>query len=148
VLRGELSDRQYAPVQKGDVLFEIAESSPENPNRIAVEAELHVPDRDIQEVKRIYDQQKAGQLSREQDGEIATTSFPSEGFDFTIERIVPMGEPKEGENAFNVYVVIKDPPSWMFPGESGEARVNIEKRRLVWIWTHRLVDWVKLKLWI
>jgi multidrug efflux pump subunit AcrA (membrane-fusion protein) len=148
VLRGELSDRQDAPVQKGDVLFEIAQSDPENPSRIAVEGELHVPDRDIQVVKRIYDDQKAGVLARDQDGEIATTSFPSEGFDFRIERIVPMGEPKEGENAFNVYVSIKDPPNWMFPGESGEARVNIENKRLVWIWTHRLVDWIKLKLWI
>ena len=148
VLRGELSDRQNAPVQKGDVLFEIAQSDPENPNRIAVEGELHVPDRDIQEVKRIHDQQKAGQLQRDTDGEIATTSFPSEGFDFKIDRIVPMGEPKEGENAFNIYVQIDNPPGWMFPGESGEARVNIENRRLVWIWTHRLTDWIKLKLWI
>jgi multidrug efflux pump subunit AcrA (membrane-fusion protein) len=148
VLRGELSDRQNAPVQKGDVLFEIAESDPQNPNRIAVQGELHVPDRDIQEVKRIIDQQKAGLLTRDHDGEIATTSFPSEGFNFKIDRIVPMGEPREGENAFNVYAAIDNPPSWMFPGESGEARVNIENRRLVWIWTHRLVDWVKLKLWI
>ena len=148
VLRGELSDRQHAPVQKGDVLFEIAQSDPEHPTRIAVEGELHVPDRDIQEVKRIYDLQRDGQLKRDEDGEIATTSFPSDGFEFKIRRIVPMGEPKEGENAFNVYVEIENPPGWMFPGESGEARVNIEKRRLVWIWTHRLVDWVKLKLWI
>lgn len=148
VLRGELSDRQDAPVQKGDVLFEIAQSDPEHPTRIAVEGELHVPDRDIQEVKRIYDQQREGLLKRDVDGEIATTSFPSDGFEFKIRRIVPMGEPKEGENAFNVYVEIENPPGWMFPGESGEARINIEKRRLAWIWTHRLVDWVKLKLWI
>jgi hypothetical protein len=33
-------------------------------------------------------------------------------------------------------------------GEAGEARVNIEKRPLIWWWTHRLVDWLKLKLWI
>ena len=34
------------------------------------------------------------------------------------------------------------------PGMAGEARVNVEHRRLIWIWTHRVVDWLQLKLWM
>jgi hypothetical protein len=29
----------------------------------------------------------------------------------------------------------------------GQARVNVENRRLAWIWTHRFVDWTRLHLW-
>ena len=30
----------------------------------------------------------------------------------------------------------------------GEARVDVQKRSMIWIWTHRLVDFVRLKLWL
>ena len=29
-----------------------------------------------------------------------------------------------------------------------EARINVEPRSLWWIWTHRLVDFLRLKLWM
>ncbi|HWP39586.1 MAG TPA: hypothetical protein VNL70_01580, partial [Tepidisphaeraceae bacterium] len=38
-------------------------------------------------------------------------------------------------------------PAWR-PGMQGEARVDVEHRRLVWIWTHKFIEWVRLKLWI
>jgi hypothetical protein len=31
---------------------------------------------------------------------------------------------------------------------AGEARINAGNKRLVWIWTHRLVDFLRLKLWM
>ncbi len=30
----------------------------------------------------------------------------------------------------------------------GEARVDVAKRSVAWIWTHRLIDFLKLKLWM
>jgi hypothetical protein len=148
VLQGDLYDRRGVTINKGDKLFEIAQANADFPDRIAVEAELHVSERDIQEVKRIRDLEAAGKLPRDNDGELATTSVPTEGFDFAITRIVPVGNAKEGENVFSVYADIRKPPVWMVPGEAGEARVTIEKRPLIWWWTHRLIDWMKLKLWI
>ena len=38
-------------------------------------------------------------------------------------------------------------PDWR-PGVEGEARVDIERRPLVWIWTHRFFDYLKFKLWM
>ena len=63
-------------------------------------------------------------------------------------RIVPSGEAKEGDNVFKVYVTLDKQADWMRAGMAGEARVDVEKRRLVWIWTHRLIDFLKLKLWM
>ena len=33
------------------------------------------------------------------------------------------------------------------PGMEGVGKIDVEPRRLVWIWTHRLVDWARLFIW-
>jgi multidrug efflux pump subunit AcrA (membrane-fusion protein) len=148
MLRGDLFERKGAPVEHGDVLFEVAASHPERSGQIDVEAEIQVNERDIQEVKRVFEQEKAGQIQRDHDGDIASTSDPSEEFKVVLQRIVPAGQPAEGENVFSVFAEVKNAAPWLVPGFAGEARVNIEKRTVLWIYTHRLVDWLKLKLWI
>jgi hypothetical protein len=30
----------------------------------------------------------------------------------------------------------------------GEARVEVEPRSLLWIGTHRFIDWLRFKLWM
>jgi hypothetical protein len=27
------------------------------------------------------------------------------------------------------------------------GKITIDRRKLIWIWTHELVDWLRLKLW-
>ena len=63
-------------------------------------------------------------------------------------RVVPLGEAKEGSNVFKVYALTDTANDQWRPGMQGEARVDVEKRSLAWIWTHRLVEYVRLKLWI
>lgn len=148
ILRGDLFDKPGLPLRQGEVLFELAQSDPENPSRTAVEMEALVSERDIQEVKRIWEAQKKGELEkRDADGRLATSSYPNDDFAFKITRIVPLGEPKDGENVFRVYADVPTPEQWMHPGLAGEARFDIEKRPFWWIWTHRLTDWLKLKMW-
>ncbi len=33
------------------------------------------------------------------------------------------------------------------PGMEGVAKIDIDRRRLAWIWGHRLTDWLRLALW-
>src|SRR5687767_1875162 len=81
VLRGELFDKPGLPVKQGEVMFEIAKADPENEGRSAVEMEALVSERDIQEVKRVWDLQHKGQMERRaMDGELATSSYPNEDF--------------------------------------------------------------------
>ena len=126
----DLDTKRNLAAKKGDVLMEIAK-------KWEFRAELGVSEKDIQEI-----------IEHTQHGTLATSSFPSESFDFTIDRIVPMGDAKEGDNVFRVYATLQKKADWMRPGMAGEARVDVEKRRLVWIWTHRLVEFLKLKLWM
>jgi multidrug efflux pump subunit AcrA (membrane-fusion protein) len=143
VLKGELEDKINAPVKEGDQLLEIG------PIR-DLKVELTVHERDVQYLKdgRGADNQPLPDSER-QVGKLATTSSPSEKFGFKIDRIVPMGEAKEGANGFKVYATLDAPSQaeWR-PGMQGEARIDVEKKPLAWVWTHRLIDFVRLKLWL
>ena len=33
------------------------------------------------------------------------------------------------------------------PGMEGVGKIDIDERKLVWIWTHSFTDWVRLWLW-
>jgi hypothetical protein len=81
-------------------------------------------------------------------GTLATNSLPNRDVKFKIERIVPLGEAKDAANTFKVYAILDEQPSYARPGMAGEARIDVGKRPLVWIWTHRLVDFLRLKLWM
>lgn len=129
VLSGDLEAKQGSKVELGKVLFEVGELD-------VLRAEINVNERDVQMIK-------VGQK-----GELATRSLPSDKFGFTVERIVPLGEVKEGGNTFRVYARLESSdPNWR-PGMVGEARLEVEKKPWIWIWTHRLVDWVRLQLWM
>jgi len=129
VLKGDLSDKKRAAVKKEDVLMEVGKTD-------KLRIELSVNERDIQYVKQ-------GQT-----GQLATNAQPGLSHDLKIERIIPMGTPKDATNVFTVYAVADAPVDTWSPGMIGEARVNIEEKPLIWIWTHRLVEFVQLKLWM
>lgn len=148
LMKGDLFDRRGMPVRQGEPLFEMGRSDPANPTRLAVEAELQIADRDVQEVALAMQRRRAGGDGELIDGHLAATSYPGEDYKFTISRLVPMSEAKDGDNIFKAYAVVHDPAPWMQPGLTGEARIDIERRSLLWVWTHRLVDWIRLKLWI
>jgi multidrug resistance efflux pump len=133
ILKGELSEKIGQKVPLGEELLLI---SPNDKLR----AELTVSERDIQNVK-------VGAT-----GKLATDALPMDSFPFTVTRILPMPEAKEGANSFTVYADVSndiknDNPVWR-PGLAGEARIDVGKRSLAWIWTHRLVDFLRLKLWM
>ncbi len=137
VLKGDLVDEKNDPKHEGDELLVV---SPDNELR----AKLSVSERDIQDIKA-HDPKTgiAGET-----GMLATSSLPSEKYPFRIEQIVPQGETLDGENVFTVYAtMLKTSPSWK-PGVAGEARIDIQQKPLAWIWTHKFIDYVRLKLWL
>ena len=83
VVSGDLSQQLGAPVERGNVLFEVA---PLNEYRIV----LKVDERDIVAVRP--------GLS----GELALSSMPHRGFAFLVEKITPVSTAQEGRNFFRV----------------------------------------------
>ncbi|MGQ9647140.1 MAG: efflux RND transporter periplasmic adaptor subunit [Thermodesulfobacteriota bacterium] len=128
VIKGDLSQSLGAPVEKGQVLFEVA---PLESYRVIME----VDERDITEV------------ALNQKGELVLSSMPDDVFRLVIEKITPVSVAKEGRNYFRVEARLEDVSERLRPGMEGVGKIYIDRRKLIWIWTHELIDWVRLKLW-
>jgi hypothetical protein len=83
-----------------------------------------------------------------QEGGLATASYPDRRLAFRVERINPVAEVASGRNVFKVRVRLASPPGWMRPGMEGVAKIDVGPRRYAWIWTRRLVNWIRMKLWL
>ena len=129
IVQGDLKREIGAPVKVGDVLFEVCPLE-------SLRAELMVPEDEIYDVK-------VGQ-----EGYLATASYPAQRIKFVVERINPIAEVVNQRNVFTVRVELLETYTWMLPGMEGVAKVDIGKRRYVWIWTRKIVDWIRMKLWI
>jgi hypothetical protein len=128
VVSGDLSQSLGSPVQRGQILFKVA---PLHDYRL----KLQVDERDIGEVKA------------EQSGALILNSLPNMKFPFTIEKITPVSSTKEGENYFLVEAKLGQVSERLRPGMEGFSKVDVGRRKLIWVWTHDLIDWVKLWVW-
>lgn len=129
VVEGDLRNRIGAPVEQGEALFRLARI-----DSLYVEAEVN--ERDVHEV-----------LGKET-GEIAFVSQPGKRFPVKIERIEPAATSKEGKNVFLVRCQVEgSPEDWWRPGMSGVCKLNVGDRTLIWILTHRTVDFLRMWLW-
>jgi RND family efflux transporter MFP subunit len=128
VVRGDLSQSLGAPVEKGDVLYELA---PADGYRIIIE----VDERDIAHVE-------PGRR-----GALALTALPHAAMPLEIRQITPVSIAEGGRNFFRVEASLDAPHGALRPGMEGVARIDVGRRQLLWIWTHELVDWLRLQTW-
>lgn len=128
VVQGDLSQQLGSPVEQGKLLFELA---PLDAYRVI----LQVDERDI------------GHLQLGQRGELALSGLPYERLAFTVERITPISVPQDGRNHFRVEAKLDRADAGLRPGLEGIGKVEVGERRLIWIWTHPFVDWLRLSTW-
>jgi len=129
IVSGDLSQSLGSPVERGQVLFEVA---PLKDYRVV----LQVDERDI------------AYAAQGQHGELTVTSMPGERFGFTVQKITPVNTAKEGRNFYRVEAALDaQGEARLRPGMEGVGKITIEERKLVWIWTHGFTDWVRLWLW-
>jgi multidrug resistance efflux pump len=129
VVKGDLKRQIGAPVKTGDVLFEVTPLE-------SLRAELLVPEDQILDI----------QVGLQ--GHLATASYPAQRIRFEVERINPAAEVVNNRNVFRVRVQLVETRSWMRPGMEGVAKVSVGKRRYVWIWSRKIVNWIRMKLWL
>jgi len=129
VVDGDLRERIGAPVRPGDVLMKVSRLE-------GLYVEMRVPERDID------------LISESKTAEIAFTAQPEDTFAVNIERIEPTAQVEREGNVFVVRGVLSGQRAeWLRPGMSGIAKIESRSRTLAWIATHRLVDFLRLKLW-
>ena len=129
VVKGDLKREIGAPVKTGDVLFEVCPLE-------SLRAQLMVPEDEVYDIK-------IGQ-----EGYLATASYPGQRIKFIVERINPIAEVVNQRNVFKVRIQLLQTYPWMRPGMEGIAKVSVGKRRYVWIWTRKIANWIRMKLWL
>ncbi len=128
IVTGDLSQSIGSPVQRGQVLFELA---PLDSYRII----LQVDEREIADVA-------VGQKGR-----LVLSGFADDPVDFAVGRLTPVSTTTEGRNFFRVEASLQNVPERLRPGMEGVGKIEIDRRRLIWIWTHEVIDWLRLKIW-
>ncbi len=128
VMEGDWSQSLGAPVERGDVLFELA---PLDGYRIVLE----VDERDISHVS-------VGQA-----GALALTARPGDPLSLTVRRIIPITVAEDGRSFFRVEADLDAPLGGLRPGMEGVAKLDAGQRQRIQIWMRPIVDAVGLWLW-
>ncbi|WP_432470595.1 efflux RND transporter periplasmic adaptor subunit [Amphritea sp. HPY] len=128
VVSGDLSQSLGAPVETGQVLFEIA---PLESYRVVMEVDEH----DV-----------AG-VGGGRSGHLIFAALPQSSFDIVVDQLHPIAVSGESGNYFRVEASLDQPSSLLRPGMHGVAKVDMGQRSLLWIWTHGVIDRVRLWLW-
>lgn len=129
IVSGDLSRSLGVPVEKGDQLFEIAR---EGDYRVALSVDEH----------------DVSQLNVGQSGTLRLSGLPYERIPIVIDRITPVAAASGGGNFFRVEASISDMDETLLrPGMQGVARVQVGESRVLWVWTHTLVDRLRLWFW-
>jgi multidrug resistance efflux pump len=128
VVNGDLSQRIDGAVEQGEVLFELA---PLNSYRLILRVDEY----------RIADVQK-GQV-----GILALPALMGKNFEFSVAKITPLSIQKEGKNFFRVEGTLSKVDESMRPGMEGVAKISIDRRMLISIWSRDFIDWLRVKVW-
>lgn len=128
VVSGDLSQMLGSPVEKGKTLFEIA---PLHSYRLII----HVDERDIQHI------------SLDQRGVLLLAGMPGRPLSFILTKITPVTVAEEGQNTFRVEALLTKSSAHLRPGMEGVAKIETGQRSLMWIWTHSMIEWLRLTAW-
>ncbi|HMR33662.1 MAG TPA: HlyD family efflux transporter periplasmic adaptor subunit [Geminicoccus sp.] len=128
VVAGDLSRSIGSTVRRGEVLFQVAPL-------------------DAYRVRLGVDESQIADIHVGQRGSLLTTSLPTEPFAIEVEQITPVAEARDGRTVFQVEANLESPSAALRPGMEGIAKIDIGERRLVWIWSRTLIDWLRLKAW-
>lgn len=130
VVEGDLDQKLLAPVQSGDALLRIVQVRD-------LYGQLQVDERDVQ------------YLQQGQEGELAFVGRPDEKFRVRLDAFEPVAQVKEEGTVFLLRANVLDPArDWWRPGMSGVCKVPVGKRSVLWILSHRTIEFLRLKLWL
>jgi hypothetical protein len=129
ILSEDLTRLFRAPVKRGDELFIIG-------NTAQLEAVAYIPEDQIPDLSN-------GML-----GEAALAGRPQDHIAVKVTEIASIAEVREQQNVFKVRLQVAHKPSWLRPGMEGLIKVKNDRRALLWIWSRKAINWVRMKLWL
>jgi RND family efflux transporter MFP subunit len=128
LVSGDLTQSLGAPLERGQTLFEIA---PLDAYRVVLEVDEH----------------RIAELAPGQRGELVLSSMPGRQYPLTLGKITPVSTAREGRNYFRVEARVEGGVEKLRPGMEGVGKIQIERRKLGWIWTHKIWHWMRMWVW-
>ncbi|MCW2284567.1 multidrug resistance efflux pump [Rhodoblastus acidophilus] len=128
VVSGDLSQSVGKPVSRGDNLFELAPLDRYRVTALVTEADV-------------------GLARPGQKGELLLSALPDATFPITVDSVATVAQAADGVNGFEVIGAIDSRDPRLRPGMEGVAKIEMGRRNIAWIWTHSLVDWLRIKAW-
>lgn len=128
VVSGDQSQKIGSSVRQGDVLFELA---PNDRYRLVL----------------FVDELRINDIHVGQTGELVLSAMFEQLLEFKINKLIPVAEPRDGETVYRVEAEITVQQELLRPGLLGVAKVHVDRRLLIDIWTRGLRDWVQLQWW-
>ncbi len=128
VISGDLTQQLGAPVDRGEVLLEIAP---------AANYQIHL----------LVDETDVAYAKVGQTGALTLKSDPFKDIHFTVTAIHPIAVVGEGATRFRLDARPDSAVQGLRPGQTGIARVEVGEASTLWIWTHRFVEWARLQMW-
>lgn len=132
VIKGDLLQSIGAPVKRGQTLMVVA---PANEFRVILE----VDEQDISAVR-------VGQQAR-----VLFAAETTRPFDLQLNRVAPIALARDGRNFFEAEAHVapneSDQVGGLRPGLQGVAKIDVDDRPLIAIWTHRAANWLRRMLW-
>jgi len=131
IIEGDKKELISAPVSKGDILLKIANSAD-------IFIRFKISEKYIDEID-LNDK-----------GELKLLSRPELYFPIKVTNIVPTAQ-VDGNNG-NIFMLkaktLAPIESWWRPGMSGVAKINVGERRVIWIITHKTIDFIRMYFWL
>ncbi len=129
VVWGDLRKSVGAVLQLGDPLFQVAP-------RDRWTVEIEVPQHAVEHV--------APGLS----GEFVAIADPTQAMSLALSRLRSGAELRRGSNVYVAEAEMTTDSPWVKSGMEGVARIQVGERRILWVLTHRFVDYLRLNLWL
>ena len=128
IVSGDFTRALGSPVERGQIMYKV---SPLDDYRVLLDV----------------DESDVAELSVGMKGELTLSAAAEDSFEIVVDKITPVSEAGDGANYFQVEASLVETPQFLRPGMQGVSKIEIGERRLLWVWTHKLVDWLRLKLW-
>ena len=129
IVKGDLRKSIGSVVARGDPFFEVAPLGDWT-------LELEVAE------------SASADLSTAMTGLFAGYARPDETHEFRIARVLAEAQIRQGRNAYIAEADFTAQAGWIRPGMEGVAKIHVGPRPVWWITLHRVIDYLRMSLWL
>lgn len=129
VVAGDMRTMAGAVLARGEMLFQVAPLG-------ELVLELEVPNA------------SAGDLRADLAGSFVMNARPGLATPYTIKRVLTQSQMRGERNVFVAQADVTGAYDWLRPGMEGIARIDMGRRPVWWILSHRAIDALRLNFWL